>query len=476
MKRSSGILLPISALPSKYGIGNMGEYSAKNVAQFMIDSGQSVLNILPIYEMGDNSCPYSAISEVVSHVLIDPQGLFEYGITKRDIEMLEYSSDESNVDYPRVYKNISSLLSTAFSRQTEHIEHKEYEEHAIFMVAREVYGIYISNWPDDIRHRKANAIEEFKQKNYNRILYWEFVAWIAEEQYRKFKKILNENGILIYGDLPFYCDLNSNEVWLHPKAFEVDWMKLTMNYESGAAPDYFDENGQHWGTPCYREFSDDNVNPDFLDFWKDRIRTASTHYDILRLDHFRGIDSPWKWDVKTGKGKFYTGAGLELVNIIKQSSSIRIVAEDLGDLSYGNTRELLEKSEFPGIKVAAFGLLDPEGEHYPCNWSPNSVCYTGTHDNEALRKMLSCDENVNRVDILTRLGTDNTEDACWRIIESVMESKAQLVILSFVDIFDKPRYNLPGTVSDANWSVRLDKFSSEISARLNKMVIASKRK
>ncbi len=477
MERQSGILMPIFSLPSKYGIGGFGLEAYKFIDKLAL-AGQKVWQILPLVQTGYGNSPYSSVSaESFNPYFISPELLVKEGLLTE--EEISFAVDEGKyIDYGQVYSVRYPMLRKAFSRfdRTQnafvnYINKKESLDYALFMALKYENGQkHFYEWEDKYKYRDKSALIAFAESYPEEISFWQFVQFIAKKQWTALKKYANKKGVKIMGDMPLYVALDSVDVWVNPQLFKLD-SKFVPKKIAGVPPDYFCADGQLWGNPVY----DYSVHKkDGFKWWALRLKKALTIYDYVRIDHFRGLDR--YFEVEFGaenarEGKWIDVPHDELFDAIhKKVDSSRIIAEDLGIIDDG-VRELLKEVGYPGMKILSFAFNGEEGNLYlPENITENSVCYTGTHDNDTLRGLIEnaseWDRNnifngvknsLEKAELDLELSSDNS--LLKAFIELGFHCSANLFIMPWQDVIgvgSDYRINAPGTVSEKNWSIRFE--------------------
>ena len=294
-QRKAGILVHISSLPGDYGIGSLGKqayYFAKELAK----CGVGYWQILPLVQTGYGDSPYQSVScDSGNPYLIDLDQLGEAGLlTKKELAALRnlYKKTEG-VDYAALYSERFTTLRTAFSRfPFENEEFRAYvksgvsEEYALFMTAKTVFGGTFSDWDEPLKHHDADAVEKLRTDYHEEYLFWQFVQYMFHTQWTALKSYCNALGISVIGDIPLYVAYDSADVWAHPSLFKLD-EALKPAKVAGVPPDYFSEKGQLWGNPVYDWPA--HAAEQYA-WWTNRLNTALSTYDVVRIDHFRGID------------------------------------------------------------------------------------------------------------------------------------------------------------------------------------------
>lgn len=484
--KSAGVLCHISSLPGKYGIGSLGA-EAYAFAKKLKKSGVKYWQVLPLQQTGFGNSPYQSVScDSGNPYFIDLAALSKEGLlTKAELKDAEKSGA---VDYAQLYNERFPLLRKAFSRFffdapafREYVNGGESEDYALFMTAKTVYGGSFCDWDEKLKRRDPDALETLRTEYHEEYLFWHFLQYEFKLQWRALKTYCNGLGIKIIGDIPLYVAYDSADVWAHPELFKLD-QSLKPVKVAGVPPDYFSETGQLWGNPVYDWAA--NEKEDFK-WWKDRLRQSFSMYDVVRIDHFRGLDRYYEipFGAETAvKGVWKDGPKEKLFVGLDKSS---VIAEDLGTIDDG-VRALLEKTGFSGMKVLLFAFNgNPFNPYLPANIEENSVCYTGTHDNDTVMgyvESLSAEEFIlfrSRVaaaleesNVMLSLGKkgENFPEAFVRL---AMSTKARIAVVPVQDVLglnNSARMNSPGT-EEGNWRFRLTKQPSGASLRKLKKII-----
>lgn len=497
MKRKSGILLPIFALPNEYGIGGFGK-ECYNFIDYLKGAGQSVWQVLPLVETGFGNSPYSSkCSYSFNPYFISLDHLVKDGLlTKKEVKAERVNSDI--IDYGKLYFSRYKILRKAFERFDENdplflsfIKKGKYKSYAIFSSLKSVYNCDFNNFPSEYKCRDQKSLKAFIKNNKQEYLFWQFLQFYAENEWVCIKNYAKYNGIKIIGDLPLYVALDSVDVWENPSLFDLD-ANFVPKKVAGVPPDYFCEDGQLWGNPVY---SYSEHQKDGFSWWKGRLVKAFKIYDYIRVDHFRGLDR--FYTVQNGSenarvGEWVDVPSTELFSELKKVSKKEgIIAEDLGVIDDG-VRNLLKATGFPGMKVLSFAFNgDDTNPYLPKNIQENSICYTGTHDNDTLKGLiLSFSEEqkktfINGVkqslkDLKIKANVSTLNGLIDAVIKLGAFSKAKTFILPFADVIksgNDKRVNEPGKLSDQNWAIRFDKkdFSLKVANKLKRLARESGR-
>lgn len=382
--RSAGILMPISALPSRWGIGTLG-MSARTFLDFLVDSGQSYWQMLPIGPTGYGDSPYQPFSSYAGNpYFIDLDDLAESGLLlPEEYQSLDWSADPVCVDYGLLYQSRFQVLQRAVNRlwirnkkivQSFCDKEKDWlEDYALFMSLKDHFkGKPWQQWPEDLRRRQSKALEWARKQLEHDVQFWKGVQFLFFEQWNSLKSLAVTKGISIIGDIPIYVAEDSADVWAHPEQFQMD-DELHPTRVAGCPPDGFSADGQLWGNPL---FNWQRMKMDGYRWWVRRISFQFRFYDVLRIDHFRGFDAYYAIPslAKNAKeGTWEPGPGLAFFQTMEKAVGQRsIIAEDLGFLT-PSVRQLLEDTGYPGMKVLefAFDSRDGGGTHVSASQLPH---------------------------------------------------------------------------------------------------------
>jgi 4-alpha-glucanotransferase len=473
-RRTSGILLHITSLPSAYGIGDLGP-AAYKFADFLVEAKQSFWQVLPLNPLGPSShnSPYSCLSAFAGNTLfISPEKLVEDGLLTA--EQIAQHSDlpAEKVDYSKVAEFKQSMLNLAyenFKKMPAPYEYGQFckqnsawlDDYSLFVALSEHFeGQSWDKWPERVRDRNNEEIAAVREQFKDRVEKERFLQYIFFKQWSALKDYCNQRGIQILGDMPIYVDYNCADVWENPHLFKLDERKLPTAV-SGVPPDYFSKTGQRWGNPVYNW---EVIKKEHYRWWIERIGHNLKLCDSLRIDHFRGFVQYWEVPASEEtavKGKWVDGPGEELfLAMLKRFSNLPIIAEDLGMIT-PDVREFIHRFEFPGMKVLlfAFDATLPRNFYAPHNIVKNCLVYTGTHDNNTVRGWFekeASDEDRKR---LSRyLGHETSADKVnWEMIRLAMRSVGNTVIIPVQDILgfgENTRMNTP-SMQEGNWTWRL---------------------
>lgn len=475
--RRAGVLMHITSLPGKYGIGVMGEDARKFVDQ-LCEMNFRYWQVLPLNPTDASGSPYCSYSAFAGNIaLIDPYTLFEKGfVTEADIKECEYDGSIYCTDYDFAYKTRMSLLKKAFTNidsdsasliRIFREQNAWAEDYAYFMALRDFYNEK-PWWLWDEKHARYEEAIKCKGDFEEAVAFYVFTQYIFFTQWRSLKEYANSKNVFILGDMPIYVSRDSADVWSDVSLFEINEKSLAPTHVAGVPPDYFSEDGQLWGNPLYnwKKMKDTGYK-----WWIHRLECSLKLYDRVRIDHFRAFASYWSVpaDSKTAKtGEWLEGPGMSLFDAVKEAlPEADIIAEDLGTFGE-DVIKLLDDTNFPGMRVIQFGF-DPMGDstHLPHNYPKNSVAYVGTHDNNTILGWL-WDANPDERAYALRyccFGGNNWGDggpysgSCRAVIETVWKSAADTAIIAVQDMVGygkDARMNIPGT-AEKNWAFRISK-------------------
>ncbi|MCX6237596.1 MAG: 4-alpha-glucanotransferase [Bacteroidia bacterium] len=472
--RSSGILLHPTSLPGKYGIGSLGE-EARKFVDWLSESGQKIWQILPLGPTDFSYSPYQCYSAFAGNSdLIDLDELVEMDLLHPEQMLPAKAFPLESIDYHSVRKFREIHLHKAFLRFREiggfgwdnylqfWSENSWWlESWSLFYACRKnLKGKDWSYWAESLVSRTEEALNLYYRTYREDVEFQRFLQFLFFKQWFSLKKYANNSGIKIFGDIPLYVSYDSVDVWTNQDIFLLDKKRKPVKV-GGVPPDYFSETGQLWGNPL---FDWEKLKQRDYDWWIARLHFNLQMYDLVRIDHFRGLESYWAipYGEKTAvKGEWLEAHGDAVLKILqKQIDYLPIIAEDLGTI----TKEihlLRKKYALPGMKVLQFAFAsDAENEHLPHNYELDFVAYTGTHDNDTTVNWLKTVKGEERDHLQRYFGT--TEIDHWKMIRAILGSVVQMTIIPMQDLLglgSSARMNTPGTIVN-NWKWKL--ASSEI--------------
>ncbi len=488
INRSAGILLPVSSLPSEYGIGCFDE-SAYKFVDWLKTAGQSWWQILPLGPAGYGDSPYQSFSSFAGNpYFISLSEFVKKGyLTKEDCLLADMGDNPSAVDYQKLYKNRRTLLKKAYKNSgnadKEEIEkftqeNDWVEDYALFMALKDKFKDKpLIDWDEKIRLRDKKTIEKYEKELCDEVGFYKFLQYHFFAQWHKLKEYANRMGIGIIGDIPIYVALDSVDVWKNPSLFQLNQKGIPVSV-AGCPPDSFSEKGQLWGNPLYNW---DNHKKTGYKWWVERLRACFEMYDAVRIDHFRGFDEYYSipyGSKDAAKGSWEKGPGMELFAAVENAIGKRdVLAEDLGFVTE-SVKKLVKDSGFPNMKVLEFAFdsrdTGNKNDYLPHNYKENSVAYTGTHDNQTLVSWFKEISPSERAEARKYLCDSYTPDKELNksFISLIMRSSAKLCVVPMQDwlgLDDKSRMNTPSTVGN-NWCWRVKK--SQLTEELSTEIMA----
>ena len=472
--RKAGVLMPVSSLPSNFGIGTLGA-GAYAFLDWLESAGMKIWQVLPLLPTGYGDSPYqSCASDALNYYFIDFDELEKDGLLeKSDYQDIIWNEDIRRVDYGKQFACKVEVLKKAFARFDRNNKAWQaflgagtYADFALFMSLKTRFNhAPWEDWLDEYKNAEEQAIEEHKKERAEEILFWQFTQFLFLKQWNAVRDYAHAKGIEIMGDMPIYLSYDSVETWLHrDELFMLDGQGNPA-MRAGVPPDAFSSDGQLWGNPVYDWKKQKKTG---YAWWKARIKYAFSLFDIIRIDHFRAFDRFYA--IPAGaqtarEGKWLDGPKAAL---FKDMKNYQIIAEDLGIIDDG-VRKLLKDTGYAGMKVFSFAFDgNEENEYLPCYYNENSVAYTGTHDNDTLRSFIlgmakderkAFEKQTEKQCLLADVAyiTESIDDEIESIIELLLSSKANTVILPMHDILcfgEEARLNAPSTVSQNNWTFR----------------------
>ena len=466
--RQSGILMHITSLPGPHGVGTMGKHAFAFV-DFLADAGQRYWQILPLNPTGFGDSPYQSCSAFAgNHYLIDLELLVEEGLLKQEeLDCVQWCRSDTKVDFGLLYNNRMTVLKKAFSRHADTGDFARFRaendswlpEFVAYMGLKDKFGgkpWY--DWPEDVRRFGPDAIAAAREYlGEEGILFYCFVQYLFFKQWFTLRDYAHSKNLQIIGDVPIYVPLDSVEVWKDPRLFQLD-ETLNPKVVAGCPPDAFTADGQLWGNPIYDW---DAMKEENYAWWIRRLDAAGKLYDVVRLDHFRGLEAYWAipyGDTTARNGKWVKGPDMDFIRALKRDlPHLQMIAEDLGYLTQ-EVIDLRDASGYPGMKVLQFGF-DPRepADYLPHTYTRNSVCYTGTHDNMTMRQWFDEADDEMRNFAADYLNLTREEDFVWSAIRAALGSVSDLAVIQMQDVLNlgaSGRMNFPGTLSDSNWTWR----------------------
>ena len=465
MRRLSGILVHPTSLPGKFGVGDLGP-EAYRFVDFLQEAGQHLWQTLPLGPTGGHNSPYQCFSSFAGQpLLISPELLLQEGLLAESDLSNVPAFPEEEVDFKAVQAYKEELFKKAFTRFKELPEESELKsELALFCKS--------SHWLEwEKKYRKPTKSQKavIERDLEDEILYEKFLQWTFFRQWSQLKAYANERDILLIGDIPIFVSGDSSDVWAEPRLFQVDSDGFPT-VVAGVPPDYFSATGQLWGNPLYDWKYHKKTN---YTWWMDRFKTQFLLSDIVRIDHFRGLESYWEIpaDSETAlNGKWVDGPKDDFFETLIQSFGEEppIIAEDLGIIT-DEVRALRDKFGLPGMKILQFAFEDDDSNYLPYNQPYNCVCYTGTHDNDTTTGWYASASEKARDKVRRYMNTDGSQIS-WDFIRTCFGTPARFALIPIQDLFcqgSEYRMNTPGK-AEGNWTYRVKKelLTSDVAKRL----------
>lgn len=509
-ERNAGILMPVSSLPSPYGIGTFGK-DAYDFVTFVKECNHKYWQVLPLGPTTYGDSPYQSYSAFAGNpyfvdldMLIEAGFLLKSEVISRDwgdgivpVNVSEDDAvngrfgtyrdgnigDERYVSYEKIYNNRFDILRIAYNRfKAACAEGKKtlakglplykqfdnfvkdnadwLEDYALFMALKSHFNnVSWGEWETDIKFRKPEAMSRYEEQLSDDIGYWKFIQFEFYLQWNALKQYANSNGIEIIGDIPIYMGYDSVDVWANQGEFQLD-ENLTPIKVAGVPPDAFSDAGQKWGNPLYDY---DKMEANGFSWWRKRMAASAKLYDVIRIDHFIGIvkyytipaDMP---DAR--QGEYRQGPGQKLLDVINESiGDKKIIAEDLG-VEVPEVAKILKENGYPGMKVLEFAFGgDRKNPHLPYNYTQNLVCYGGTHDNETLLGFFEDRGDWELGYAYDYLDTRDKGRMVDQVFRAAYSSVAVLTVFAVQDILklgNWARMNLPSSMGN-NWKWRMQK-------------------
>ena len=471
-KRQSGVLMHISSLPGKYGIGSFGQ-SAYDFVDFLVRTKQRYWQILPLGTTSYGDSPYQSFSAFAGNTyFIDFDILIEEGLlNEADVKGADFGDDPRKVDYAKIFDARRPIMEKAVARFLKADDLSDYENFvkqnaawlevfAEYMAIKEHFdNLAWTEWPDKaIRRREAASLASYREKLADKLTYHRVTQYLFFKQWLRLKAYANEHHIEIVGDMPIYVAADSADVWAQPHFFKTDAVgKPTC--VAGCPPDEFSETGQLWGNPIYDW---EAMDKDGYAWWIERLRESFKIYDIVRIDHFRGFES--YWEVPAGSetsasGKWVKGPDYKLFAAVKEAlGDLNIIAEDLGFMT-DEVIELRERTGFPGMKILQFAFNpDDESIDSPHLAPNNSVMYTGTHDNNTVLGWYKDEiDDATRQYMAQYTNRKEYETVPHAMLRTIFASVSFMAIATMQDLLEldsAARMNYPSTIG-GNWTWRM---------------------
>jgi len=506
--RTSGVLLPVFSLPSGSGIGCISK-EAYSFIDWMHEAHQKYWQILPMGPAGSWNSPYQPLSCFAGDpVFIDPETLFHKKLLTaqelRRCHSIFYTEKATRVNYELVHMDRHNILRKAFSRFQPDEGYDSFcaqnaewlDDYALFIALHDHFEDQSwTEWPEVLRTREADAIARYRNELHTEIDFHRWAQYEFFTEWSALKEYAHSKGIQIIGDIPFYVSYDSADCWMHPELFKLG-RRLRPTAVAGCPPDDFSPDGQLWGNPLYNWSA---MKRDGYRWWIQRLRQNFRLYDVIRIDHFRGLESYFSIPANAesaSAGKWVCGPRMAFFRAVYKAfgRDCPLIAEDLGHITPA-VRKLIRQSGLPGMKVLQFAFDgNPENPYLPENFTTDCVVYTGTHDNDttfgwynslsrdAKRSVTEYIRDHHGIPSRGRHGTAPVFGAASvtrHLVELAFYSKADTCIIPVQDYLlldSEARINTPGTIGN-NWNWRMTKaaLSEELAAYVARLTHLSER-
>lgn len=482
--RKSGVLLPVSSLPSPYGIGSFSK-EAYEFVDFLESAGQKLWQILPLGPTGYGDSPYQSFSTFAGNpYYIDLEELIGKGwLTEEECSRTDWGSNSGYVDYEKMYFGRFALLHKAFARSGIR-EEKDFvrfcdendwwlSDYALFMAIKDSQGgASFLEWDEPVKKREPAAIERCQKELAEEILFWKFLQYLFGKQWTNLKAYANQKGISIIGDIPIYVAPDSADIWSSPELFQLD-EDCVPKAVAGVPPDAFSATGQLWGNPLYDW---DYHKKTGFDWWVRRIGYCYRLYDIVRIDHFRGFEAYFSipyGDSTAVNGHWEKGPDYDLFAVLKEKlGKKQVIAEDLGVIT-PPVRRMIRKCGYPGMKVLQFAFDSADSEYLPHNYEKNCIVYTGTHDNQTTKAWYEENKRFVQRYIRKYLRVKTGAAVTEAMIAAALSSPADTAVIpaqDWLELGGEARMNLPSTLGDNwKWRLRPGQLTPQLAARMLEM-------
>lgn len=487
--RKSGVLMHITSLPSHYGVGTLEQ--ADKFIDFLVAAKQSYWQILPVTPTDFVNSPYASPSAFAGNtLLVDASSLERDGLVSPQT-ILRWTEARDN-DYGYAIERNRAILKEAFQNFLKSNPPRDYfdftennaywlQDYALFCAIKKHFdGKSWLEWPDeDVRLRKPSALAAYADKLSDDVDYYAFCQYVFDKQWKSFRQKLQKAGVKLIGDIPIYVAYDSADVWAHSELFELT-SDRRPSWVAGVPPDYFSADGQLWGNPLYNW---EQMKADGYDWWMRRVARCAQLFDVLRIDHFRAFDSYYaiKYGEPTARNGYWRkGVGYDFLSkLIGSQPDLTVIAEDLGDIPR-SVPELRDRCGLAGMKVVQFAFDgNPNNSFLPQNFEEHCVAYLGTHDNDTTLGWWNTLSDTDKYRVVNFLHLNGSDRIAHRMIGSLAESRAELVVYGMQDVAEQDttyRMNTPGTLGcwkymahDGDFSAENARFLAELTERTGRI-------
>ena len=467
--RSAGVLMHPTSLPGRYGIGDLGDELIAFL-DWASSAGFRIWQVLPLNPPGYGNSPYGCLSSFAGNpLLISPQRLLHENLLSAEFVAAVPRLDDEYVEFDRVCALKFGILRESWRRFQSDATDEQRTAFDAFVTAEEEwledYALFMSlkeqrggkpwwQWERTIIRRDVRAMTRARTNLASDIAFWKYAQFLFFRQWENVREAARAHGIRIMGDVPIYVAADSADVWGNQDLFQLDEQR-NPTVVAGVPPDYFSKTGQRWGNPLYRW---DAMRESGFRWWIARVRTNLRFADVIRLDHFRGFAAYWEipaTEETAVHGRWMPGPGVALFDALREAlGDLPLIAEDLGFITE-DVHDLRNAIGVPGMKILQFGFGQNDSPHLPHRFDPQTVVYTGTHDNDTSRGWFESASDDERETARLYLGAD--DDIAWAFIRAAYNSVATIAMVPVQDILSlgsDARMNTPGEHHD-NWSWRM---------------------
>lgn len=476
-RRRAGVLLHITSLPDSLGNGDVG-HSAYRFVEFLADAGVSVWQMLPLGPTHSDGSPYRSLSVHAGNPNLTS---LDWLVDKGWLDLPDLAGYAA--PYSDYRKDCLKLACAGFNQRADDADRETYrrfcqshdywlDDFALYIALRQKYSGYSwQDWPRAIRTRQPDALEQAKHELSEAYLQVKFEQFVFYQQWLQVKEFANQQGVLLFGDMPMFVSEDSADVWAQQSYFDLD-EDGRPRVVAGVPPDYFSETGQRWGNPQYNW---QRMQNDGFSWWVNRLKSQLELFDWVRIDHFRGFEAYWEIPASEStaiNGRWVAAPGQHLLHTLHEAfDGLPLIAEDLGIIT-PEVEALRDKFSLPGMKVLQFAFDGGADNYYlPHNHQPNSVVYTGTHDNDTSLAWFEALPDRLKTRVMDYLGSPSVEMP-FALAQSAMASTARLAVLPMQDILGLGaghRMNTPGTTKNNwNWRFCWEQLSEDKVGRLRR--------
>ena len=469
-RRRAAVLLHISSLPGPFHCGVLGDEALTFIDQISA-AGFSVWQFLPLGPTHGHGSPYESLSAFAGNPnFLDLRECVTCGwLDKKHLQAADGGQashvalrQEAARGFHLQVENDRELAAAVRAFQRNHAWWLN--DFTLFSALKStLHDKPWWSWPEPLRDRDPKALAQIRRKHAPLIRQYIFEQFLFERQWKRLKAHAESRDVLLFGDLPIYVAHDSVDVWTQREYFTINELGL-CDEVAGVPPDYFSETGQRWGNPLYRW---DVMEADGFDWWVRRIRTRLERMHLLRIDHFRGLESFWaipgeSQDGIVGEWRHAPGEAL-LQTLHDKLGGLPLIAEDLGIIT-PEVNALRERFGLPGMKILQFAFDgNPDNPYLPEHHVPDSVVYSGTHDNDTtLGWFASAPPEAQALALHILSATE--KDMPWAMIEAALASPAKLAVISMQDLLalgSEARMNMPGSL-EGNWAWRIHARPAEL--------------